>query len=310
MRQWTCTVTVWVLGAGVAVAALGGCTDPSKSLDGFVKEMMPPSPSETARQAFNVYDADLRRRSINLLSNATWGGEAPYVKTYQHFASLTDEDPTVRAAALRALGRHGSASDIPAGLKALKDKNNFVRWEAAMMLQRLHGDEAVDPLIAAMRDDEDPDVRAAAARGLGQYPQPRVLPALIGALNDEDYAVVQQAMESLGLLTGHDLGDGGGRWLTWMEGVDKPFAAQKPYTYMEYIRPPTTLEKMKFWTTPKVAVPQEPRSALAQGGPTPLPTDATVKEPAQTTPSDSPTATPPGETPAPKPYPITKPPTK
>lgn len=214
--------------------------------DGFFAKLMPPKPGDVARDAFNVYDPDQRRRSINLLSNAPWGNEAPYLRTYRLL--VDDPDPTVRAACIRALGKHGEPQDVPLITPYLDQAQpNFVRWEAASALQRLHNPAAIDALIAAMREDEEHDVRATSAHALGQYAQPRVFQSLVGALTDDDYFVVNQAVGSLELLTGQKFGEDGAAWLDWADANDNLFAHQQPYRFPVYVKPPGFLDKVQFW---------------------------------------------------------------
>lgn len=251
----TATVTLWTV---LAASVLSGCTGGgADSSDNFFSDLLPPSPGETAREAFNVYDADRRRNAINLLSNAPWGGEAPYLRTYRLL--INDPDPTVRAAALRALGSHGGIEDLPAILPYLSDRTPFVRWEAAMALQRLHDESAIEPLIKAVREDEDADVRQAAANALAQYPQPKVFQALVGALDDDDYGVVEEAEHSLAILTGQKLGQDGAAWLAWSENRQDLFAQQQTYFYPQFEKPLTFGQRVQFWKQREEIVPRRPR---------------------------------------------------
>lgn len=237
-----------------------GCSGPrgrSDVIEDLVDKITPPSPSQVARDAFNVYDADVRRRSVALLSSSHFGGEEPYVRTYRLL--MDDPDPTVRAACIHALGLHGTPEDAPAIIAELKDDTGFVRWEAAKALQKIHHDDAVLPLMDVLGDDEDPDVRIAAAKALGQYPTRAVFNALIGALSDPDFGVVQSASESLSTLTGQDLGTDGSDWLAFADKHPADlFAQQREYTYMPYQKPPGKLDKLKFWDKPEPVTPKTP----------------------------------------------------
>jgi len=247
----------------LALAALllvGGCTNGENfSVGSMVEDILPPTPGETAREAFNVYDPDQRRKSIIRLSNAPWGGEPPYLKTYRLL--VDDPDPTVRAACIAALGRHGYADDVNAIVPYLQDRTYFVRWESAKALQRLQNEVAIEPLIVALREDDEPDVRTAAAKALGQYDKPAVFQALVGALNDDDYAVVRQSQESLKLLTGEDFGEDGAAWLAWSEDRGETlFASAGTYTYDTYVAPPTLTRRLQFWRdSPEQVGPREPQ---------------------------------------------------
>lgn len=250
----------WCL-AALLLSGCGGAGKNSDSVFGFLGDVMPPSPSEAARDAFNPYDADQRRRAINLLSNASFGGEDPYLKAYRLMLEpgMRDEDPTVRAAALRALGRHGSPQDVRLIIPHLSaSEPRFVRTEAATALQRLHSPAAIDPLIGVLRDDEAAEVRALAANALGQYAEPRVFQALVGALHDTDYSVVTQSIGSLELLTGRKFGEDGSQWLAWAEQTQDLFVERGTYFYPQYVKPPSLLERVQFWKERRKVEPRQP----------------------------------------------------
>jgi len=236
-----------------------GCTS-NNSGDVFadmIEPLMPPKPSEVARQAFNVYDPDLRRRAVAQLSSSYFGHEEPYVRMYRLL--IDDQDPTVRAACAHALGLHGTTQDAPTLTALLKDDTGFVRWEAAKALQKIHHPDAAGPLMQAMANDLDNDVRLAAAAALGQYPTRPVFNALVGALIDRNFGVVQTAAQSLTLITGQDLGTEGGPWLDYASAnTSTLFAAQRQYTYTPYQAPPGKLSKIKFWEESETAQPQQP----------------------------------------------------
>ena len=241
-------------------AVVGGCAGPNNDADifsGMLEKVLPPSPSKVAREAFNVYDADLRARSVALLSSSDFGHEEPYVRMYRLL--IDDQDPTVRAACAHALGMHGTAEDAPTLIGLLKDDTSFVRWEAAKALQKIHHTDAVRPLMDVMDDDEDADVRMAAAQALGQYAAKPVFDALVGALSDHNFGVVQAASESLAMLTGQDLGTDGGHWLDFAsQNPGSLFQQQRQYTYMPYQKPQGKLDKIKFWKEDQTVSPKTP----------------------------------------------------
>jgi hypothetical protein len=252
----------FILTAAAALAwSLGGCQgkSPGEFLGDAFGGVMSPDPSEIAPEAFNVYDPDRRRNSVALLSNASWGGEKPYLKTYRLL--VDDPDPTVRAASIAALGTHGTTSDVPAITRYLRsDRNKIVRWEAAKALQKIHDDQAIAALLSAGREDEDKDVRMAAINALGQYPQRRVFDGLVGALDDPDFGVAREAEQALRTLTGKDFGDRPGPWWQWAEASEQIFADQQPYYYPQYSRPPGLVDWMKFWSEPDAIEPRTPRA--------------------------------------------------
>jgi HEAT repeat protein len=249
---------------------LSGC-ETGDAFQGVVERFDPVSPQEAALMAFDPHDADNRRRAIALFSQAEYGGEEVYVDGVYRL-HLTDEDATVVAAALAALGRHGSPGDGAAIARLLTHDEPIVRWEAARALQRIHHPPAASALVRATRyprvetltpaqiaqrisqgqvqpdGEEDPDVRQAAALALGQYRQPMVVDALIAALQDPSYSVVHAAMQSLQTLTGQSLGDDPVTWQAWVaQNPRQLFADGGRYTYQPWVKPPGLLNRLAFW---------------------------------------------------------------
>jgi hypothetical protein len=270
----TRTARTWIAAAAVValLPMLGGCRggDGQRTvLADLFEPIMPPTPGEAARDAFNVYDPDARRRSVALISASQFADEGPYVRLYRLL--LDDPDPTVRAACLAALGRNGSPSDGPAFVDHLRHEASFVRWESAKALQKVHYPAAIRPLINTMREDEDVDVRMAAAAALGQYRERFVFDALIGALNDRDFGVREAASQSLFTLTGQDLGVDSVAWLAWGEGKtpDVLFADAQPYKWQPYVQPRGIISRMQFWKKYEAPAPRPPAGieANAQSSP-------------------------------------------
>lgn len=242
----------WLLAFGVVVpATLLGCTskngDPDEHwLNALVRSLSGPTPGETARQAFNNYDADRRREAINRLADAPFAAEPAYLEAYRLL--LQDPDPTVRAAAVKALGRHGGVDDAVLLAQRLQDESAYTRWAAATALRGIHNPRVVQPLLEALAKDSDPDVRLAAADALGQYPDRLVYESLVAALSDSDFSVVRAAHRSLTTLTGRDLGSEPGPWVQWAQQEPRNlFDRQRPYTYRPYDKPRSFWDKCRFW---------------------------------------------------------------
>ncbi|MBL0926932.1 MAG: HEAT repeat domain-containing protein [Phycisphaerales bacterium] len=251
-RRWIVSVSA------AAIAASSGCRggdnvgrraqrEPTSVLDVFA----PPTPGEAARDAVNPFDASARARGLLLLANAPWGGERVYQDLYN--VSMQDGDPLVRAMAVRAIAMHGRAEQAPMIAEQLKNADRFLRWESARALQRMHNPEVVPALLrsADPKNESDAEIRAATVRALGQYPEPRVLTALIARLEDRDLAVNREARWSLRTLTGEDYGDDLPRWVRWQRETQEPFARRGQYTYPIFERDRYWWEWIQpFWQPP------------------------------------------------------------
>jgi len=240
----------------VPIAALfAGCSiadqiDPNAKGDGLIELLLSPKPvTGTVADAQDPYDADKRTRGTLGLSMTPAGSEPVFVALYA--ANAKDAEPSVRAAAARALGRHGGPEQASLLIDLLRDTDAGVREEACRALQRIHDPAAVDPLLAATREpegakqgEEESKVRAQAAMALAQYRERRVVQGLIGALSDTSLAVNRNALSALRTLTGQDLGYDQRRWLAWAKDASDPFAGASVFQFPVYSRGPLFYERL------------------------------------------------------------------
>ncbi len=137
-------------------------------------------------------------------------------------ATLKDDESDVREAAAKSLGQIGDSRAVEALAETLEDDESDVREAAAEALERIGwqpdksvtgaaywiakkawdncisiGVHAVDPLIATLKDD-DPDVREAAAKALGQIGDSRAVEPLIAMLDSDIRRAAVEALEALG----------------------------------------------------------------------------------------------------------------
>ncbi len=105
----------------------------------------------------------------------------------------------VRESAAGALGKIGDARAVEPLIKALRDDNEDVCSSAAEALGQIGDARAVEPLINALRDNKR-WVRQHAADALGQIGDARAVEPLINALGDNERWVCQHAAEALGVI--------------------------------------------------------------------------------------------------------------
>ena len=255
-----------VLACGAALVwAVPGCDTIGQDFNAFTEGLMPPTPTEAARIMIDPNDPDNRRRGTLLIANSPFGGGEPYLKVYRDMA-IHERDPLAKAAALAALGRHGVPDDAPIIAASLDDENRQVRWAAAQALQRIHNVAVVGDLLDVLRkDDEHMDTRIATAVAVGQYPQDRVFQGLISALDDRELALNLTARESLQTLTGEDFALEPSAWLGWYNDNAEPFAGKQEYLYPTYQRGETWMERLAFWTTTTFEQPAPPAGLHPEG---------------------------------------------
>jgi hypothetical protein len=180
------------------------------------------TPRHAVLQMEDKNSADNRRNGLNRLLEWEYTHQPPYTKVYEGMASL-DDDPTVRAAAIRACNRSRDHKATPVFVKALSDPNELVRLEAAKGLANLPDPNATGPLTAlANNPDESRDVRIAATDALKYYRTLEVARVLSGLLADRDFSICWQARRSLVFLTHQDFAYDQGEWLAYFVGPQKP----------------------------------------------------------------------------------------
>lgn len=186
-----------------------------------IEKMRGTSAGDAAQSLRSPNPAD-RRMALLDLASRDFGNQADYVTVYKGYAQ-SDPDPTVRAAALRALNltRSGEPEVFVSSLRA---DEPLIRLEAAKALSNLPDASAIEPLVnIAENRTENVDIRIAAADALKQYPQLDVARRLANLVGDRDFSVAWQAGQSLKYLTGKNYDYQPGQWLTFLSESDKPF---------------------------------------------------------------------------------------
>ncbi|MHC4449430.1 MAG: HEAT repeat domain-containing protein [Planctomycetota bacterium] len=115
-------------------------------------------------------------------------------------AMLQDDDPRVRSAAVRALGRIGD-EEAGAAVTALDaDPDAAVRRAVLGAILRLPVPKRVDRLYRIATQDRDPAVRASAAASFGFLEDRSVYGRAVADLRDENYETRKRAVELLRVL--------------------------------------------------------------------------------------------------------------
>ena len=83
-------------------------------------------------------------------------------------------------------------------VKATRDEDWYVRQSAAIALGQIKDPRAVEPLIAVLLGDKNPDARQYAARSLGEIKDPRA----VEPLRPEERRVGRECSSSAALALG------------------------------------------------------------------------------------------------------------
>ncbi len=120
--------------------------------------------------------------------------------------------PAVRLAIIRAWTHLQSAASLDGLAEALRSEDADLRIAACRALTKINTARSLEMLISAAGADNDTDVRQAALRGLGKFPQPKAIAALGQALDDGDPATQYVAVQALKRATGEDVGNDVRQW--------------------------------------------------------------------------------------------------
>ena len=222
--------------------------------------LMPPSPQEAAQWAVDTTDAENMRRGVVLLGTSSFGGVDAYVKLYRFYVKDM-RDPLVQAAAIRALSQFGHSEDALLIAERLSSAFPHVRLAAAIGLQRIHNPAVTETMWRKLQEEsETQETRVELAIGLGQYPQDDVFQGLVAALDHSELTVNVAALDSLRLMTGHDLGLYRTRWLGWYSTTPEAdrFVDENNYLYPTYQRHMAFWDYVVFWDIPQWQSPRVP----------------------------------------------------
>jgi HEAT repeat protein len=152
----------------------------------------PPDPPAELMAALKSKDSAARRRAADQLGAARARGGVRGLTTL-----TSDAEPSVREAAVFALGQIADPAVKGILIKLLSDKAAYVRASAAFALGMLADKSAVQALSDALEDSES-SVRGAAAAALGLLHDEAAVDELIDLLNDDSFDVRYDAVWALG----------------------------------------------------------------------------------------------------------------
>jgi HEAT repeat protein len=178
--------------------------------------------------------------------------------------ALQDDNPRVRGAAagnlvnLRARVKRGAYAEVVDRLLHAfqSDPDVDVRVQAAFALREFHDPRTLEPLIATVRNTQEPaHLRDVAAEALAYLPDVRVIAPMIGALHDPEEVVRISAAYTLGSLAGaHTHGS-----FTGSEAAAELDRAVMPL--IKALQDPA--EKVRYWVVRALGDLRDPRALTA-----------------------------------------------
>ena len=113
-------------------------------------------------------------------------------------AFIRDDNRCVRNIGARVLGNHRGSESYNLFIGMLKDARADFRETGALGLGELEDSRAINPLVAALTDDDSPVVRMTAAWALGEIEEKTAIDPLARALGDRAPEVRRTAAWALG----------------------------------------------------------------------------------------------------------------
>ena len=206
---------------GAMILSVCGCggkvEDAGFKVKGFFGTFSDPPPKVLTRYAFDdTVDPDLRRKAVISLSGHEWGLTETYLDGYDVILRAEMRKPKNRrdtalmSATIGALGKGKNPKYIPILTLALKLASApQVRWDSAVALDSVIGDEAISQLCRNSNSgtEDSVDVRVACCRALRHYRRQDVVDTLVNRLaSEEEFSVRYGAHETLVKLCGRDFG--------------------------------------------------------------------------------------------------------
>ena len=186
--------------------------------------------------------ADERRHAVHRIAASRYLTREVVVDGLSVIAR-TDASPSVRCAAVAALGRSEHAGAAAVLVRVLHQPSTprmtvtgsglDVRWDAlrailALLERSLFPADQLtalrEPAAELLSRDRSREVRQTAARVLGYLPDRGVLEPLIDGLEQRDFGVAYESERSLMRLTGHTFDYDPIRWGEWLADTENPFA--------------------------------------------------------------------------------------
>jgi HEAT repeats len=173
--------------------------------------------TERELSRLNSDDSDVRRWALVHLGRAGHMGHA--LSMARHLDPKEEPVALVRVTAAMALRKIGSPAVLVQMVSALKDRDDFVRAEAARTLGDLGTAREVEPLSAVLANDFSDEVRLQAAYALGRIGEKKAAPSLVTALADPHLSISFAAQWSLVQLTGKDLAPSRDIWRKYLKNT-------------------------------------------------------------------------------------------
>lgn len=150
--------------------------------------------AQALRRLTNSDDADHRWWALCALS------QSPHLRTEDLLPFLNDPAPEVRQAAALGLASHPDEAAIQSLVQALSDPDSLVSTLACNALVSIG--PACVPSLLNLPKDAPQRARIYATRALAEIADPRAIPALMTALEDESVMIqhwAEEGLERLGL---------------------------------------------------------------------------------------------------------------
>ncbi|MDG1872716.1 MAG: HEAT repeat domain-containing protein [Mariniblastus sp.] len=161
------------------------------------------------------------------MTEAVAGVQSAPIEEKQRVAEMISE--VIHRDSVLLLRIHGvnllGQLDCPASIQTLgdasRDNNSDIRIAAVKAWQRMPSETAIPQLQEMIGSDTDVDVRLAATRALGDFSGKQAIAAVSLALDDNNPALQLRAAESLGKITGEQLGRDIGAWQQYVGNISQ-----------------------------------------------------------------------------------------
>ena len=212
-------VSAWLMGPGVGCRTSGPLQELGVLRKPYRESAYGPTPLDKLAELDHIA---ARARSLSQSEQQTYSENLAE-------KAANEKNKVLRLRVIKTLGAFQTSQATEAIAKAISDDDPDIRIAAIRATAGNRSADLIAPLAERVQGESNDDVRLAAVRALGEFRDPKAIQALGIALNAKNNPAIQyRAMQSLRTASGRDYGYDLVAWKQFAQG-DDPTPAPTSY---------------------------------------------------------------------------------